>query len=212
VVPKLFRAITQIKAAIVLITLNKTFLHFRSKISLQWSLIIQSSIVVAVERYPLNNRILPPGGNWPQFGKHWSRICLLYWLKKLLSKSLLPFVYVELHLLACFIYLIRGHMHPWHSAWFYSFSLTWKLNILNACVPSNERWWFFEPFVSILSCFQLFSVFLVSLNLCSSHCRLLWSRWENIPMQFYCSHELGTLFAFFDAFSLLKISIDFAKN
>jgi len=60
VVPKLIRAVTQIKVVIMSHFLN--ILHHKKNITEQ--------VVVLVMRYSLNNYILFPGDNLSQFGKH----------------------------------------------------------------------------------------------------------------------------------------------
>jgi len=51
--------------SICLITLNKNFSHFRSQISFAVIAHNTEQQCGLVLRYPLKNRVLPPGGNFP---------------------------------------------------------------------------------------------------------------------------------------------------
>jgi len=92
VVPKLVRAVTQIKVAITIY-----YPVYSARISgrkfVQWSLITQRNLVVFVPRHPPKNRGLPPGVIYPHFRNY----------------SFTVNVHLVISVLAVFVSVIRYH-------------------------------------------------------------------------------------------------------
>jgi len=66
---------------------QKIFRISGEKFLLQWSLIIQTNIVILVPRYPPKNRVFPQGVIYPQFGNHCSNISVKHIWNRITSTS-----------------------------------------------------------------------------------------------------------------------------